>query len=84
VVLTVEPRPVPSLKGSLHREVWEADARAGSETHTSENLVVSSAQLIFQEEVTLEKRKIKRNAKKCLAKMDEDDDLENGIRVEMD
>jgi hypothetical protein len=41
-------------------------------------------ELIFQEKVTLKKRKIRRNAKKCLAKMDEDGDLENGIRVEMD
>jgi hypothetical protein len=41
-------------------------------------------ELIFQEKVTLKKRKIRRNAKKCLTKMDEDGDLENGIRVEMD
>jgi hypothetical protein len=84
VVLTVEPRPMPSLKGSLHREVKEAGVRAGLETHTSDNLAVSDARLIFQEEVTLKKRKIMRNAKKCLTKMDEDGDLENGIRVEMD
>jgi hypothetical protein len=84
VVLTVEPRLVPSLKGGLHWEVKEAGMRARLETHTSDNLAVSSTRLIFQEEVALEKRKIKRNAKKCLAKMDEDGKLENGIRVEMD
>jgi hypothetical protein len=69
---------------SLHQEVKEAGVRAGLETHTFDNHVVSDTRLIFQEEVTLEKRKIRRSAKKCLTKMDEDDDLENGIRVEMD
>jgi hypothetical protein len=83
VVLTVEPRLVPSLKGGLHWEVKEAGMRARLETHTSDNLAVSSTRLIFQE-VALEKRKIKRNAKKCLTKMDEDGKLENGIRVEID
>jgi hypothetical protein len=37
------------------------------ETHTSGNLAVSGARLIFQEKVILKKRKIRRNAKKCLA-----------------
>jgi hypothetical protein len=58
--------------------------RVGLETHTSDNLAASSVRLIFQEKVTLEKRKIRRDAKKCFAKMDEDSDLENGIRVEVD
>jgi hypothetical protein len=53
VVFTVEPRPVPSLKGTLHYEVKEASARAGLETHTSDNLAVSGARLIFQEKVIL-------------------------------
>jgi hypothetical protein len=64
MVLTVEPRPVPSPKGGLYWEVKEVGARAGLEAHTSDNLVVSSARLIFQE-VALENRKIRRNAKKC-------------------
>jgi hypothetical protein len=84
VVLTVEPCHVPSPKGDLHLEVKEASARVGLETYTSNNLAVSGAQLIFQEEVALEKRKIRRNAKKCLAEVDEDGDLKNGVRVEMD
>jgi hypothetical protein len=62
MVLIVEPCPVPSPNGGLHREVKQANVRAGLETHTSDNLVVSSARLIFQEKVTLEKRKIRRNA----------------------
>jgi hypothetical protein len=34
MVLVVEPRPVPSPKGSLHRKVEEAGVRACLETHT--------------------------------------------------
>jgi hypothetical protein len=40
--------PTPSLKGSLHWKVKEASARAGLETHTPNNLVVSGARLISQ------------------------------------
>jgi hypothetical protein len=43
MVLATEPRPMPSSKGGLHREVEEASVRAGLETHTSDNLVVSGA-----------------------------------------
>jgi hypothetical protein len=84
VVLIVEPCPMPSPKGSLHWEVKEASVRAGLEAHTPDNLAVSSAWLIFQEKVILEQREIRWNAKKCFTKMDEDGDLKNGIRVEMD
>jgi hypothetical protein len=84
MVLTVEPHLVPSLKGNLHWEVKKAGARTDLETHTNDNLVVSGARLIFQEKVTLEKRKIRRNAKKCLTEMDKDHNLENEIRVKMD
>jgi hypothetical protein len=80
----IEPHHVPSSKGSLHWEVKEAGARVCLETHTSDNLAVGGARLIFQEKVTLKKRKIRRNAKKCLKEMDKDNDLENGIRVKMD
>jgi hypothetical protein len=84
VVLAVEPRPMPSLKRSFHQKVKEASTRAGLETHPSDNLAVSSARLILQEEVIFEQRKVRGNAKKCLAKMDKDNDLKNGVRVEMD
>jgi hypothetical protein len=83
VVLTVEPCPVPSRKGGLHRKVKKADARVGLETHAPDNLAVSGTRLIFQEKVVFEQREIRRNAKKCFAEMDEDGDLKNGIRVEM-
>jgi hypothetical protein len=54
MVLIVEPCPVPSLKGSLHRKVKEASMRAGLETHAPDNLVVSGTRLVFQEKVILE------------------------------
>jgi hypothetical protein len=84
VVLIVEPCHVPSLKGSFHWKVREAGMRVGLNTHPSDNLVVSSARLIFHEEVILEQRKVRGNAKKFFMKMDKDDDLKNGVRVEMD
>jgi hypothetical protein len=84
MVLAVERCPVPSSKGSLHRKVKKASARVGLETPALNNLAVSDTQLVFQEKVFLEQRKIRRNAKKCFAEMDKVDDLENGIRVEMD
>jgi hypothetical protein len=54
MVLVVEPRPVPSPKGSLHRKVKEADTRAGLETHAPNNLAVSGTRLVLQEKVILE------------------------------
>jgi hypothetical protein len=54
------------------------------ETHTSDNLAVSGAWLVFQEKIIFEQREIRQNAEKCLTEMDEDDDLKNGIRVEKD
>jgi hypothetical protein len=84
VVLAVEPRFVPSPEGSLHRKLKEGGTRPGLETRTIDNLAVSSARLVFQEEVISEQTKIRGNAKKCLTKMDKDDDLENGIIVELD
>jgi hypothetical protein len=84
MVLAVEPHPTPSLKGSFHRKVEEAGTRVRLETHAPNNLAVSGTRLVFQEKVILEQRKIRRNAEKCFAEMDEDYDLKNGIRVEMD
>jgi hypothetical protein len=67
-----------------NRDVKEADTRVGLETHTSDNLAISGAQLVFQEKVILEQREIGWNGKKCFTEMDEDGALRNGIRVEMD
>jgi hypothetical protein len=54
MVLTVEQGFVPSPKGSLHQKVKEASVRVDLETHTSDSLEVSSAQLVFQKKVILE------------------------------
>jgi hypothetical protein len=84
MVLTVEPHPVPSPKGSLKRKVKEASTRVGLETHASDNLVVSDTRLVFQEKIILEQRTIMRNAKKCFTKMNEDGIMKNRIGIEMD
>jgi hypothetical protein len=47
VVLTVEPCPMPSSKGSLHQDVNEASVKAGLETHSPDNLAFSDTRLIF-------------------------------------
>jgi hypothetical protein len=70
--LIVEPRYVPSPKVSLHRKVMEADTRAGLETHTPNNLVVSGTRLVLQEKVILEQMKLggmPRNASQRWTKM---------------
>jgi hypothetical protein len=85
IVLAVEPHSVPSTKGSLHGNFMKASARASLlETYTFTNLTVSGARLVFQEEVIFKQRKIRGNIEKCFAKMDEDGDLENGVRFQMD
>jgi hypothetical protein len=60
MVLAIEPRPMPSPKGSLHRKVKEASTRVGLETHTPNNLAVSSTLLVHQKKVILEQRKVRR------------------------
>jgi hypothetical protein len=84
MVLTVEPCPVPSPKGSLHRKVKETSVRAGLETHTPDNLAVCGTWLVCQEKVILEQWKVRRNSKQSFTKVNKDNDLKNGIRVEMD
>jgi hypothetical protein len=74
MVLVGEPRPVPSLKRSLHRKVEETGVRAGLETHTPDNLAVSGTQVVFQEKVILEQREIRWNAKNFFTEMDEGSD----------
>jgi hypothetical protein len=71
-------------EGKFSSEVKEADMRVGLEAHPSDNLAINSTQLIFQEEIILEQRKVRGNDKKCLAKMDKDGDLKNRVRIEVD
>jgi hypothetical protein len=51
MVLIVEPCSMPSTEGRLHGEFKEASERVGLKTHAPNNLAVSGAQLIFQEEI---------------------------------
>jgi hypothetical protein len=51
MILTVEPRHVPSPQRSLHRKIKKAGARAGLKTHTPNDLMVSGTRLILQEKV---------------------------------
>jgi hypothetical protein len=80
MVLVVEPCPVPSPKGSLHQVVKEAGRRVGLEAHTP----ITSLRWYFKKKVVFEQGEIKWNVKKCFTEMDEDGNLKNGIRVEMD
>jgi hypothetical protein len=42
-------------------KVKETGARASLKTHTSNNLLVSGTRLIFQEEIVLKEREIRKN-----------------------
>jgi hypothetical protein len=57
--------------------------RAGLETYALNNLSVSGTRLILQEEVIFEKKKVRRNPNKNLTKMDENGDLNNRVRINM-
>jgi hypothetical protein len=54
MVLIVELGSMPSPKRALQRKIKEADARAGLESHTPDNLPVGGARLVFQEKITFE------------------------------
>jgi hypothetical protein len=57
--------------------------RVGLETYALNNLLVSGTRLILQEEVNFEKKKVRRNPNKNLTKMDENGDLNNRVRINM-
>jgi hypothetical protein len=84
MVLAIKPGPMPSLQRSLQRKVEEASTRASLETYTPNHLLVGCTWLVFQEKIVLEQGKIGGNSKKCFTEMDEDADLKNEIRIEMD
>jgi hypothetical protein len=54
MVLIVELGSMPSPKRALQRKIKEANARAGLESHTPDNLPVGGARLVFQEKITFE------------------------------
>jgi hypothetical protein len=61
VVLAIEPCSVPSPDRSFQRKVDKANARAGLQTYSPNNLSVSGTRLVFQEEVFFEQREIGKN-----------------------
>ncbi len=61
MVLVVKPCPMPSLERSLHRKVKEATQRASLENNASNNLSVIVAWFVFQKEVILKQREIRRD-----------------------
>jgi hypothetical protein len=81
MVVIAEQRPMPSPKRGLHGKLKKADVRAGLETHTPNNLLVSGTQLIFQEKIVLEQREVRRDFKESLAEMDKNYDLKDGIQI---
>jgi hypothetical protein len=57
--------------------------RASLEAYAANNLPLIDAELILQEEIAFEHGEIRRHAKKGLTKMHKDDNLKDGLRVEM-
>jgi hypothetical protein len=84
MIFAIEPLFVPSFERGFQGVVKEVTAQASLNTNTTNNLLVSNARLIFQEEIMLEQRKVGVYGEISLAQIDQDDDLENGVRVEMD
>jgi hypothetical protein len=62
MVLIVEPCFVPSPKRGFHGKFKKTATRVGLKYHTPNNLLVSGTQLLFQEEIILEQRKIRRDS----------------------
>jgi hypothetical protein len=83
MIFVVKPRFMTSLKGGLHRKIKEVTARVSLDAYTTDNLPLSSARLILQEEILFERREISMYRKEDFAQMDKDDNLEDGVRVEM-
>jgi hypothetical protein len=84
MVLTIEPRFVSSLEGSLQWKITEVTMRASLDAYTTNNLPISLTRLIFQEKVMLEEGGLVGNGKITLTKVHEDGDLHNRVWIEMD
>jgi hypothetical protein len=76
MVFTVKPGFMPSHEGSLHWKIKEVIARVSLDAYTSNNLLVSSARLIFQEimleqkEVSMERKASHRWTKMAIWRME--------------
>jgi hypothetical protein len=83
IILAIEPCPMPSLKRSLQGKIEEDRTRAGLETYAPNNRSVGGTRLVLQEKIVFEKWKVWRNPEETLAMMDENGDLNNGVRIKM-
>jgi hypothetical protein len=83
MVFTVKPWFMSFLERSFHREIKEVTASASLDAYATDNFLVNGARLILQEEIMFEQREIKMYDKEGLAQMDEDGDLDDGVRVKM-
>jgi hypothetical protein len=66
-----------SLEGSLHRKMKEVTTRVGLDAYAIDDLPISRARLILQEEIMFEQWEVRMYCNKGLAQMDEARDLED-------
>jgi hypothetical protein len=83
MILATEPCLVPSPKRSFQGKNEKASTRATLVAYTPDNLPVGSTQLVLQEKIVSEEREVRRNPKENFTKMDENGNLKNGVRVDL-
>jgi hypothetical protein len=79
----IKPGLVPSLEQCLHWQTQEAAARVSLVAYAANNLPFIGAGLILQQEIAFEHGKIWMHTKKGLAEMHKDNNLNDGVRVEV-
>jgi hypothetical protein len=83
MILTIEPCPVPSVKGGFQVKFQNTSTGAGLKTHAPNNLSVGGTWLVFQEEITLKQRETRRNSEKSFTEVDRNNDLKNRVGIEV-
>jgi hypothetical protein len=68
---------LPALEKGFQGKIEEIAVSASQDADTADDLSLGSTGLIFQEEIMLEEREIRRDGEISLAQMDEDGDLKN-------
>jgi hypothetical protein len=83
MIISIEPCLVPSPNRSFQGKIEEANMRVSLETYAPNNLPVGGTQLVLQEKVVFKEREVRKNPEENFAKMDENGNLKNGARVDM-
>jgi hypothetical protein len=83
LVLVVEPRFMPSHERGFHREIQEASLRASLETDSTDNFLIISIGLLFQEELAFEQGDGGSHGKESLTQMHIDGDLKDRFRIKV-